>query len=629
MTQYSYSRVSLFKDCPYHFKLRYIDKLTEIPNFTATNPLILGHALHTGIETDYETAVEEYTNSFSIIDDSHIEESMKLEILIPKVKQFLKETFSDDFELIHEYQIDKPDYIGYVDLIAVSPSGECVVIDFKYSNNIQNYKKSGQLHIYKHYLEQDGFDVKKMGFLFVPKTNIRKGKTEDQHHFRKRIVEEVGKSSVTFLPIEYDEMEVVYFHNTIKEIERTTEYSKNVSGNCFSCAGIDAKKSGRWTTLTPPDFLETIQDKNGEILMQLPVNERRNVEKVQKRVFWLYGAPMSGKTTFANDFPDPLMLNTDGNVRLVDAPFISIANEVSSTGRVTNTTLAWDKFKDALAELEKKDNDFKTIVVDLLEDTYESCRLYMYDKLGIEHEADNSFKAWDMVRTEFLSTIKRVVHLDYENIIFISHEDTTKDVTKKSGDKITAIKPNLQEKAALKVAGMVDIVGRIVVEEDTRKVVFKSKDYVFGGGRLPGLKVDEIELDADAFIDLYDISVPNNKKRKPAAKSKPTEEPKEEAEDTEEQQEEIAEKSKRKRRSRKAETEEVEEPKRKRRSRKTEEPAEVDTDPEDDETPPGEEGSTEEEVSDEPKRKRRERKKPEEKDEAAEEPTTRRRRRRR
>ncbi|MBU5212455.1 PD-(D/E)XK nuclease family protein, partial [Heyndrickxia oleronia] len=40
MTQYSYSRVSLFNDCPYHFKLKYIDRLTEIQDLTnAANPL--------------------------------------------------------------------------------------------------------------------------------------------------------------------------------------------------------------------------------------------------------------------------------------------------------------------------------------------------------------------------------------------------------------------------------------------------------------------------------------------------------------------------------------------------------------------------------------------------------------
>ncbi|PGE40986.1 PD-(D/E)XK nuclease family protein, partial [Bacillus cereus] len=131
MTQYSYSRVSLFNDCPYHFGLRYIDKLKEIPDLTrADNALIIGHALHTGIEHDVETALNEYYNSFPVMNDAIVEESMKLEILIPKVHEFLEKNFAD-CELIHEYKIDKPNYIGFVDLIVQAPDGTCMVIDFK------------------------------------------------------------------------------------------------------------------------------------------------------------------------------------------------------------------------------------------------------------------------------------------------------------------------------------------------------------------------------------------------------------------------------------------------------------------------------------------------------------------
>lgn len=516
--QYSYSRVSLFKDCPYHFKLRYIDKLKEIPDYSANSPLILGHAMHKGIETNKDEMLDDYFNSFPIIDDLQIEEAIKLEHMLPKVQEWMSQF--EGLEIIHEYKIDKPEYLGFVDLIIKSPDGSCMVVDFKYSNNIKNYMDSEQMHIYKHYLEQDGFNVDRLGFLFVEKVNLKQTKTEDTFNYRKRLVAKLKQAKVTFVPIEYDESKVNSFKKTIKEIEGTKIYKKNVSGNCFSCAAIDAKKSGRWTVLTAPDYLEAIQNKNGEIEMVLPSSERRSVEKVTKRVFWLYGAPFSGKTTFANDFPNPLMLNTDGNIRFVDAPFISIADKTEVKGRITETTKAWELFKDAISDLEKKDNDFQTVIVDLLEDTYEACRLYMYEKMGIEHESDNSFKAWDMVRTEFLSTMKRVVHLDYENIIFLSHEDTSKDVTKKSGDKITSIKPNLQEKAALKVAGMVDIVGRVIADDEDRKIVFKSKDYVFGGGRLPDLPVNEIELDVDALTKVYDEANSNLKPKKKADKPK-------------------------------------------------------------------------------------------------------------
>lgn len=236
--------------------------------------------------------------------------------------------------------------------------------------------------------------------------------------------------------------------------------------------------------------------------MLLPKNERRNIEQVQKKVVWLYGQPFTGKTTFANQFPDPLMLNTDGNIKFVDAPFIAIKDIVKVEGRMTKRTMAWEMFKEVIAELEKKDNDFKTIIVDLLEDTYEYCRLYMYNQMGITHESDDSFRAWDKVRTEFLSTLKRLMALDYENIILISHEDSTKDITKKGGDKLTSIKPNLADKVANKVAGMVDIVARVEADGEVRTLNFKSNEVIFGGGRLK-TKTNQIALDHDAFVSVY------------------------------------------------------------------------------------------------------------------------------
>lgn len=238
-------------------------------------------------------------------------------------------------------------------------------------------------------------------------------------------------------------------------------------------------------------------------MINLPENKRRKVETIDKKVLWLYGAPFSGKTYLANEFLDPLMLNTDGNIKFIDSPFIPIKDIVTTEGRITKRIFAWEVLKDAITELEKKQNDFKTIVVDLIEDTYEYCRLYMYDKLGIEHESDDSFRAWDKVRTEFLSTIKRLMNLDYENIILISHEDTSKDIMKKSGDKITSIKPNINDKCANKLAGMVDIVARVIAEDDKRILSFKSSEVIFGGGRL-SVKVNEIPCDYKELIKVYD-----------------------------------------------------------------------------------------------------------------------------
>lgn len=237
----------------------------------------------------------------------------------------------------------------------------------------------------------------------------------------------------------------------------------------------------------------------------LPKNERRSIKVPEKRTMWIYGAPFSGKTTFADSAPDPLILNTDGNAVYVTAPYVAIKDEVTVMGRITKRKYAWEVFEDFVEELEKKQNDFKTIVVDLVNDTYEMCRLFMYKELGITHESDDSYRAWDKVRTRYLSTMRRLLNLPYDNIILISHEDATKDLTKKSGDKITSIRPKMNEKVADSLAGMVGFVGRVYVDEGKHLLSIKSDEVIYGGGRL-GINNVVIPLDWDEVVKLFECN---------------------------------------------------------------------------------------------------------------------------
>ena len=119
---------------------------------------------------------------------------------------------------------------------------------------------------------------------------------------------------------------------------------------------------------------------------------------------------------------------------------------------------------------------------------------------------------------------KRFFNLNYENLIVISHEDTTNDLTKRSGDKITSIRPNIQPKAALKLAGMVDFVARVVNDNGVRTVSFKADEVTFGGGRLNISNV-EIPCTLEAILDLYDgnvTTVEKPKRQGRAAKSEET-----------------------------------------------------------------------------------------------------------
>lgn len=467
--------------------------MTTIPATEPDNPLILGQTVHTGIEKSLEEAIREYCFSFPIITDEHINEIIKFETVIPLARAAIPP--GGKFEV----EIKDDDFHGFIDYLVPARTEQRLngenqeipdvfdLYDFKYSNNVSGYKQSGQLHEYKYFFERNnpGKKIRNMFFVFIPKVTIRQKKTETLLEFRERLKEALSGVEVKIVQIGFNPERVIEFLFGIKAVNEETEFPQEKSYLCRYC-----------------EFQEYCE-KGNDYMIKLPENKRRNIEAVEKRVLWIYGVPFCGKTTFANNFPDPLMLNTDGNIKFVDAPYIRIKDEVRVEGRQTKRTLAWDVFKDTISELEKKKNTFRTIVVDLLEDLYEHCRLYMYQQMGITHESDDSFRAWDKVRGEFLNTLKRLMNLDYENIILISHEDTSKDITRKGGDKITAIKPNLQEKVANKVAGMVDVVARIVADGETRTFSFKSNEVIFGGGRLR-VNAKDIPLDVKALFAVYD-----------------------------------------------------------------------------------------------------------------------------
>ena len=469
--------------------MRYLQGITTIPATEPDDALVLGQTVHTGIEKSLEEAIREYCFSFPIITDEHINEIIKFETVIPLARaaippggQFEVEIKDDDFHGFIDYLVPATIFERGVELPDTYD-----LYDFKYSNNVSGYKNSGQLHEYKYFFERNnpGKRIRNMYFVFIPKVTIRQKKTETLTEFRERLKKELSGVEVKTVQIGFNPEKVIDFLFGIKAVNEETEFPQEKSYLCRYC-----------------EFQEYCE-KGWNYFMKLPENKRRNIEAVEKRVLWIYGVPFCGKTTFANAFPDPLMLNTDGNIKFVDAPYIRIKDEVKVEGRQTKRTLAWELFKDTISELEKKENSFRTIIVDLLEDLYEHCRLYMYQQMGITHESDDSFRAWDKVRGEFLNTLKRLMNLDYENIILISHEDTSKDITRKGGDKITAIKPNLQEKVANKVAGMVDVVARIVADGDARTFSFKSNEVIFGGGRLK-VNAKDIPLDVDALFAVYD-----------------------------------------------------------------------------------------------------------------------------
>lgn len=479
--QYSYSRVSLFSQCPYRWKLTYLDELKTMPSTDPTDALYLGTACHTGIEKTVEEALAQYYSNYPVIDDLQVNEAIKLENIIPKAKKLLPEGE-------YEVKIETEQFKGFIDLLVPKGNNHFDIYDFKYSNNVDRYMESGQLHIYKYFYEKTcpGHVIDNLYFVFLPKTQIRQKKTEDLLQFRKRLRATLSEMEVQVVKVDYNPDKVAEYLGDIETIENATEYPKQETKLCGWCP-----------------FQNYCSTQGEDTMAILPKNERRKLDTVSKKVIWLYGAPFSGKTTLANQFPDPLMLNTDGNYKLVDAAYIHIKDTVTVEGRLRKRKLAWDSFKEVVEELEAKQNTFKTVVIDLVEHLHDACREWIFDQNDIEHETDMPYgKGFSLVFKTFVSLMKKVINMDYENIILISHEDATKSFTNRQGASITTYRPNIQEKVANQLAGMVDLVGRVVVKDGVRTISFKTDEFTFGGGRIK-VKNDEIPLDYNALMEVY------------------------------------------------------------------------------------------------------------------------------
>lgn len=535
MFKTSYSRVGTFTQCPRKFELNYVDGLKVPFNCDAANPLVIGTMLHECIEVGVDEAIANYKASYPVMTDLMVNELMKIKVLGSRARELAWDMLDDDTDPVFEVKVeDDSGFVGFVDMLIPRGKGLWTMLDFKYSNNVDRYLESGQLSVYKYFYEKTHPDevIRDMAFLIVPKTMIRQKKTEDLYQFRERLSATLEDMWPKLYPVAYDPGHVADFAVGTCTMANAVEFPKHESRLCDWC---DYK-----------DFCL-----GGNDMLILPKNERRPEAVITDPDMWIYADSYVGKSTFVDHFDDVLFINTDGNTQNITSPFIQIADELVTEGRMSRKVLAWSKFREVIDELEKHDNDFRVIALDLVEDLYEHCRFYVFDQLGIKHESDGGYgKGWDMVRTEFLGQMKRLKSLGYR-VIYISKELVT-EITYANGMKVSTFKPNLPDKVANVLAGTVTMTLRAYMDERGHFLQLRKNENVFGGGRID-FKRDRCDLTVEAFnaalLEAQDAKAePEAKKPAVRAKAKKTEP---EVEAVEEPTAEVVE-EKPKRRTRKA-----------------------------------------------------------------------------
>ena len=221
----SYSKVTTHANCAKQYWHRYINNTAVTTQPTANDARIIGSTMHKGIEEGLDAALEWYEDQFPpFVTNNMINEEIKFCHWIPA----LHEEFGDG---VHEQKIYiENEYVGYIDYLK-----DGVLIDFKYSNNIEGYLDSEQIHLYKYFGEKMGLKIDKLKYVFIPKVAIRKKKTETLDEFRVRLLDELESKSVTVHEVEYDENKVEEFFEKAEVMKNDTEFKCNKSGLCYWC----------------------------------------------------------------------------------------------------------------------------------------------------------------------------------------------------------------------------------------------------------------------------------------------------------------------------------------------------------------------------------------------------------
>lgn len=138
----------------------------------------------------------------------------------------------------------------------------------------------------------------------------------------------------------------------------------------------------------------------------LPKNEPKTRDITPKN-FFIWGGSMSGKTYLARSFPEPIIINTDGNAKKVDTPSVEV--------------YTFENFIKIMGEIEAGNHTFKTVIIDLVDDIKTMLQTYVCKKYGVENEADVPYgKAFADVKNTWQKLMVRLAQLPY-NVIFVSH----------------------------------------------------------------------------------------------------------------------------------------------------------------------------------------------------------------
>lgn len=230
----------------------------------------------------------------------------------------------------------------------------------------------------------------------------------------------------------------------------------------------------------------------------LPKNERKTAKETPRN-FVIYGGTMHGKTYFADEFPNPLNLNTDGNAEMIETPSINISHQRDANGKIIKS--ASDLLSDIIVELETTNHTFETVVIDVIDDIITLFEQEITEEHGVRSVGDISWgkghQMLEMMVRVFVMRLKELSMKKNINIIYVSRLNIIEE------NDVEMYMPSLKLKWLNIVNGNSDytILCRKIGKKYIRKVESKRKNYTRD-------KIDDERIAKllDTVIGAYDKS---------------------------------------------------------------------------------------------------------------------------
>ena len=244
--------------------------------------------------------------------------------------------------------------------------------------------------------------------------------------------------------------------------------------------------------------------------MLLPTQKTPPKPNLADLTVLVYGATKIGKSTWCSNADRAVFLSTEPGLNSLEVFQVPIRS--------------WDELLAACGEIAEGNHEFRTVILDTVDNAYRMCAEHVCRKFKVEHESDLGYgKGFALTNNEFQRVLNKLAFMPC-GLYLISHSQEV-EIETRTG-KYNKTVPTLPEKARKIVLGLVDMVlycdietvagteGRTVA----RRVMRTKPSLNYEAGDRTGKLPEVIDLDYTKFVAAFNATADTKKIPKEATR---------------------------------------------------------------------------------------------------------------